>query len=73
MTLYQAKNPVAESCNSLHSEALQEAQIKALKSNDCEKVFAEQVSSVAKREQLEAALFSMCARVTCSSSLSLIA
>ncbi len=33
-----------------------EGQIRDLKANGCEKVFAEQVSSVAKREQLEAAL-----------------
>lgn len=33
-----------------------EAQVRDLKAADCEKVFREQVSSVAKREQLEAAI-----------------
>jgi DNA invertase Pin-like site-specific DNA recombinase len=37
-------------------EAGYQAQIKALKAHGCEKVFAEQVSSIAKRERLEAAL-----------------
>ena len=42
--------------STIEQEAGYQAQIKALKAHGCEKVFAEQVSSVAKREQLEAAL-----------------
>ena len=42
--------------STIGQEAGYQAQIKALKAHGCEKVFAEQVSSVAKRERLEAAL-----------------
>jgi DNA invertase Pin-like site-specific DNA recombinase len=42
--------------STIEQEAGFQAQIKALKAAGCEKVFAEQVSSVAQREQLEAAL-----------------
>ena len=42
--------------STIDQEAGYQAQIKALNAAGCEKVFAEQVSSVAKREQLEAAL-----------------
>lgn len=42
--------------STIDQEAGYQAQIKALKVHGCDKVFAEQVSSVAKREQLEAAL-----------------
>jgi DNA invertase Pin-like site-specific DNA recombinase len=42
--------------STLEQEAGFQAQIKALNGAGCEKVFAEQVSSVARRDQLEAAL-----------------
>jgi DNA invertase Pin-like site-specific DNA recombinase len=42
--------------STVDQEAGFQAQIKALKAAGCEKVFAEQVSSVAQRDQLEAAL-----------------
>ena len=42
--------------STIDQEAGYQSQIKALNAAGCEKVFAEQVSSVAKREQLEAAL-----------------
>ena len=42
--------------STVDQEAGFQAQIKSLQSGGCEKVFAEQVSSVAQREQLEAAL-----------------
>jgi DNA invertase Pin-like site-specific DNA recombinase len=42
--------------STLDQEAGYQAQIKALKAAGCEKVFAEKISSVAKRVQLEAAL-----------------
>lgn len=42
--------------STIDQEAGFQAQIKALKAAGCEKVFSEQVSSVAKRDQLEAAL-----------------
>ena len=42
--------------STIDQEAGFEAQIKSLKAAGCEKVFAEQVSSTAQREQLEAAL-----------------
>ena len=47
--------------STIEQEAGFQAQIKApLKAHGCEKVFAEQVSSVAEREQLEAALEYVC-------------
>ncbi len=42
--------------STIDQEAGYQAQMKALKAHGCEKVFSEKVSSVAKREQLEAAL-----------------
>ena len=42
--------------STVDQEAGFQAQIKSLKVAGCDKVFAEQVSSVAEREQLEAAL-----------------
>ena len=42
--------------STIDQEAGFQAQIKSLKAAGCEKVFAEQVSSIAQREQLEAAL-----------------
>ncbi|MGA7372974.1 MAG: recombinase family protein [Methyloceanibacter sp.] len=42
--------------STIDQEAGFQAQIKSLKAAGCEKVFAEQVSSTAQREQLEAAL-----------------
>src|SRR6478672_9713248 len=42
--------------STVDQEAGFQAQIKSLKTAGCEKVFAEQVSSTAQREQLEAAL-----------------
>ena len=42
--------------STVDQEAGFQAQIKSLKATGCEKVFAEQVSSVAEREQLETAL-----------------
>ena len=42
--------------STVDQEAGFQAQIKALKAAGCEKVFAEQVSSIAQREQLEGAL-----------------
>jgi DNA invertase Pin-like site-specific DNA recombinase len=42
--------------STVDQEAGFQAQIKSLKAAGCEKVFAEQVSSTAQREQLEAAL-----------------
>jgi len=42
--------------STIDQEAGFQSQIKALKAAGCEKVFSEQVSSVAKRDQLEAAL-----------------
>src|SRR6476660_4272876 len=42
--------------STVDQEAGFQAQIKSLKTADCEKVFAERVSSTAQREQLEAAL-----------------
>jgi DNA invertase Pin-like site-specific DNA recombinase len=42
--------------STVDQEAGFQAQIKALKAADCDKVFSEKVSSVAQREQLEAAL-----------------
>jgi len=42
--------------STIDQEAGFQAQIKSLKAAGCEKVFAEQVSSLAEREQLEAAL-----------------
>ena len=42
--------------STVDQEAGFQAQIKALKADGCEKAFAEQVSSVAQRDQLEAAL-----------------
>lgn len=42
--------------STLDQEAGYQAQIKALKAHGCEKVFAEQVSSVGERQELEAAL-----------------
>jgi DNA invertase Pin-like site-specific DNA recombinase len=42
--------------STVDQEAGYQAQLKALKAAGCEKVFAEQVSSVAQREQLEAAI-----------------
>ena len=42
--------------STIDQEAGFQAQIKSLKEAGCEKVFAEQVSSLAEREQLEAAL-----------------
>jgi DNA invertase Pin-like site-specific DNA recombinase len=42
--------------STIDQEAGYQAQIKSLKEAGCEKVFAEQVSSLAEREQLEAAL-----------------
>ena len=42
--------------STIDQEAGFQVQIKALKAADCEKLFSEQVSSVAQRPQLEAAV-----------------